>query len=144
MKGHLGSPLWLSRLRIWLVSIRMQVQSLDLLSWLRIQCSCELWHSLQTHLGSGIAVAVALASSWSSNLTPSLETSIWHKCGPKKAKRKKKKRALGEIQKGCCTSVYQISTENTSFVDFHKEIFMIKWKNERTHKVEKVKENPSN
>ena len=50
----------------------------------------------------------------------------------KKQKAKKKKGgALEEIQKGCCTSVYQISTENTSFVDFHKEIFMIKSKNER-------------
>ena len=34
------------------------VQSLALLSRLRIQCCCELWCRSQTQLGSGIAVAV--------------------------------------------------------------------------------------
>ena len=41
-------------------------------------------------LGSGFAVAVAQASSCSSNLTPSLGTSICHKCGPKKKGKKKR------------------------------------------------------
>ena len=40
------------------VSVRMQVQSLALLSGLRIQCYPELWCRSQMQLGSGIAVAV--------------------------------------------------------------------------------------
>ena len=50
---------WLSGLGTLLVSVRMQVWSLDLLSRLRIQHCCELWCRSQTWLGSGIAVAVA-------------------------------------------------------------------------------------
>lgn len=42
-------------------------------------------------LGSGIAVAVAVAGSCSSDSTPSLETSICHRCNsPKKTKTKTK------------------------------------------------------
>ena len=41
-------------------------------------------------LGSGIAVAVAEASSYRSNLVPSLETSICCRCNPKKQKTKTK------------------------------------------------------
>ena len=43
---------------IWLVSMRTQVQSLALLSRLRIQCCCELWCRLKVRLRSLIAVAV--------------------------------------------------------------------------------------
>ena len=43
-------------------------------------------------LGSGVAVAVAEASRCTSNLTPSLGTSICHGCSPKKQKKKKKKK----------------------------------------------------
>ena len=41
-------------------------------------------------LRSGVAVAVAVASSCSSNLTPNLGTSICCRCGPKKKKKKGK------------------------------------------------------
>ena len=41
---------------------------------------------LQTQLVSGIAVALVLAASCSSDLIPSLETSICHGCGPKEKK----------------------------------------------------------
>ena len=44
--------------RIWLAPMRMQVQSLALLSGLRIQHCRKLWYRLQTRLGSGVAVAV--------------------------------------------------------------------------------------
>ena len=53
-----GVPLWLSGLWTWLVSMRLQVQSLALLSGLRILCCHVLWCSLQTWLGSQVAVAV--------------------------------------------------------------------------------------
>ena len=41
------------------VSMRIWIQSLALLSGLGIQLCCELWCSLQTQLGFGIAVAGA-------------------------------------------------------------------------------------
>ena len=73
--------------------MRTQVQSLTLLSGLKIQHCCELWCRSQTQLGSdvAVAVAVAMARAYSSNLTPSLGTSISHRCDPKKTKKEKKK-----------------------------------------------------
>ena len=76
--------MWLSG--IWLVSMRMQIQSLASLSGLRVQHYHELWYRSQMRLGSGIAVAVVQGSSYSSNLTPSLQTSICSRCSPKKTK----------------------------------------------------------
>ena len=75
----------------------MQVQSLASLSELRIWHCHELWCRSQTRLGSGEAVAVA--SSNSSDWTPSLGTSICLGCSLKKTKaksqkKKKKKRIL--------------------------------------------------
>ena len=63
-EGESKSPLrkfqlWLSRLRTQIVSMRMRVQSLDLLSGLRIRHSRKLpWHRSQMQLGSAIAVTV--------------------------------------------------------------------------------------
>ena len=51
-------PLWLGRLRTLLASIRIQVQSLALLSGLRICCCHKLWQRSQMKLKSGIGVAV--------------------------------------------------------------------------------------
>ena len=69
--------------------MRMWVRSLALFSGLRIRCCCKLWYSLQTRLGSHIALVVVQAS-WQLRLhsTPSLGTSICHRCGAKKAKKK--------------------------------------------------------
>ena len=50
----------------------MQVRSLALLSGLRIWCCHKLLRRVQIQLGSGVAVAVAEASSCSSHLIPSL------------------------------------------------------------------------
>ena len=77
--------------QIPLVSMRTRVQSPALLSGLRIQHCRELWCRSQMQLGSGTAVAVVLASSCSSDLTPRLGTSIFHECSPKKAGREKKR-----------------------------------------------------
>ena len=46
---------------------RLQVQSLALLSRLRIWRGCELWCRSQMRLESGVAVALALAGSNSSD-----------------------------------------------------------------------------
>ena len=51
-------PLWLSRLRTWLLSMRMRVQSLASHSGLRIWRYCKLWLRSQIWLRSGVAVAV--------------------------------------------------------------------------------------
>ena len=85
--SHCGSPVMNPQLG----SMRTRVQSLAPLNGLRIQHYRELWSKLQTWLGSRIAVAVAQAGSCSSDLTPSLETSICCRYDPKKTKKKKKK-----------------------------------------------------
>ena len=59
-----------------IVSVRMWVRSPTSFNGLRIQCCC----------GCGIG------HSCSSDLPPTLGTSIWRRCSPKKIKRKKKKK----------------------------------------------------
>ena len=67
--------------------MRMPVRSLASLSGLRI-CRCrELWRRLKMWLRSGVAVAVAKASDYSSDSIPSLGDFM---CGLKKTKKKKK------------------------------------------------------
>ena len=83
-------PLWHSRLQIGLVTMRIWVQSLASLSGLRSWHCCELWYRSQTRLGSCTAVSMVQASSYSSDSTPILVTSICCRCGPEKQKRKKK------------------------------------------------------
>ena len=84
-------PLWFGRLWTLLVSMRLHIWSLSLLSGLRIWRCCEPWCRLQTRLGSCVAVAVVKASSCSSDSTPSLGTSICCRYGPKKQKKKQMK-----------------------------------------------------
>ena len=74
---------------IRLVSMRMRVQSLALLSGLRIWHCRELWCRSQTWLGFRVAVAVVSALSYSSDSTPSLGTSMCRTCGPKKQRKEK-------------------------------------------------------
>ena len=50
-------PLWLSRLRIQVLSKKMQVRYLASLSGLRIRHCLKLWYRSQTWLRSGTAVA---------------------------------------------------------------------------------------
>ena len=69
LKPVLEFLLWISGLGIQLVSMWMRVQSLALISVLRIQHCHELCCRSQMQLGSHIAMAVA--SSCSSNSTPS-------------------------------------------------------------------------
>ena len=56
---YTGVPMMAQCKRIWLGTMRLQVQSLASLSGLRIQCCRELWCTSQTWLGSGVAVALA-------------------------------------------------------------------------------------
>jgi len=62
LKEFKGVPSMAQKKRIWLVSMQTQVQSLALLSELRIWCCRELWCRSQTWLGSSVAVAVLYAT----------------------------------------------------------------------------------
>ena len=66
--------------------MRIRVQSLASLSGSGIQHCYELWCRSQMRLRSCIVVAVAEASSCSSDLTPSLGISICFRCSLKKTK----------------------------------------------------------
>lgn len=70
------------------------------LSGLRIWHCRELWCRSQTQLGPGVAVAVVKVGSYSSNLTPSLGTSICHRCGLKKQTNKKKRKRKERRKEG--------------------------------------------
>ena len=50
-------------------------------------------------LGSGVAVAVVYAGSCCSDSTPSLGTSIYPECGPKKTKRPKKRKDSATVSR---------------------------------------------
>ena len=73
--------------------MKTPIWSLALLSGLVIWYCHELWCRWQIQLGSLIAVAVAQASSCSFHSTPSLGTSMCHRYGARKQKKKKKKLA---------------------------------------------------
>ena len=64
-----GVPIMVQRKQIRLGTMRLRDQSLASFSGLRIWPCHELWYRLQTWLGSGVAVAVARASSCSSDST---------------------------------------------------------------------------
>ena len=74
--------------------MRIWVQPLASLSALRIQCCHELRCRLQMQLGSGIGVAVVEAGSCSSNLIPSLGTSICRRDSTKSKKQNKTKKTF--------------------------------------------------
>ena len=101
-------PSWFRGIR--LVSMGTRVRSLVSLSGLRIWRCHEVQCNLQTHLKSGIAVAVLWASSYSSDSTPSLGTSIWHWWNPKK----KKKKSINQIQILCRKESKKVEKNNIS------------------------------
>ena len=86
-----GVPIVVQQKLIRLETMRLQVQSLALLSGLRIWHCCELWCRSQIWLRSRVAVALAQAGSYSSDSTPSLGTSICRRCSPKSKKTKAQK-----------------------------------------------------
>ena len=85
-----GFPVMVQRKRIRLGTMRLPTWSLVLLIGLSIWHCCVLWCRSQTQLRSYIALAVAKAFSCSSDLIPSLRTSICSGCGPKKQKQTNK------------------------------------------------------
>ena len=104
-KGKRGVLVVAQRSWTQLASLRRQMWSPASLSGLRIRHCYELWCRLQMRLGSCVAVAMAVAKagSCSSNWTPSLGTSICHRCShkkwnfKKKKKKKKKRERRGKI-----------------------------------------------
>ena len=89
--------------------MRLWVQFLSSLSRLRIHCCWELWHRSQMWLRSQVAVALGQASGYSSNWTPSLGTSICHRCGPKKTKSQKTKKGKEKKKKEKKASLAQVT-----------------------------------
>ena len=101
--------------RIWLVSKRIRVDPwLPSVGYGSIWHSQELWYGLQMRLGSHIAVAVVKPGSCSSDSAPSLGTSIYHGCSPKKKKKKKKK------AKPALFTLYHTASKLYSIVPFCK------------------------
>ena len=79
-----------------------------LAQWVKDQAFQQLWCRLQTWLESGVAVALAEASSYISDQTPSPGTSICCGYGPKKKRKKKKRKKcmIGFVfQKELCSEV---------------------------------------
>ena len=87
-------PCVAQRKRIQLGTMRLQVRSLGSLGGFRIWHCHKLLYRLQTWLGPHMAaaVAVALPSSCSSDLTPSPGTSVCCRYGPEKQKNKKQQK----------------------------------------------------
>ena len=85
-----GVPVIVQWKQIQLGTMMLQVWSLATLSELKTWHCHELWCRLQTWLGFCIAVAVAQASSCSSDWTPSLGISICLGWGPKRWKSQNK------------------------------------------------------
>ena len=111
-------PWWFSGLRIQLVSMRMPVQSLASLTGLRTQRCCRLRRRSRVQLRSHIAVAVAYASTCSPNSTPSLGTSVCHRCNPKKRKKRGIERIL-RLSKASC-SFYRAVNSDSKRSDMYK------------------------
>ena len=93
-----GVHIMTQRKQIRLGTMSLWVRSLALLSRLKIWRCRELWCRLQTWLRSGVTVAVVQTSSYSSDWTPSLGTSMCHGCCPKEQKKRKKKKNLVKLQ----------------------------------------------
>ena len=74
--------------------MRLRVQSLTLLSGLRIWRCRELSYRSQMRLESCVAVVRVSAGGYSSDWTPSLETSICRGNGSRKGKKTKKKKKV--------------------------------------------------
>ena len=99
------------RLTNRLVSRRTQLRSQPSFSGLRIQHCHELWCRSQMWLRSGVAVAVAVAGSCPSNLTPSLWISICHGCSLKR--QGEKKTILHLKKKKCWLWLFKDTLEKT-------------------------------
>ena len=111
-KKKVGVPIVAQQKWIWLESMRMQVWSQALLSGLRIWCCCEPWCRSKMWLRYDVAVAVSRASTYSSDSTPCMGTSICHKCCPKKTKKNAPVLSMSYCLLTGPTSNYLISHES--------------------------------
>ena len=93
-----------------------------LAQWVKgFQHCLKLQYRLCMWLGFCVAVAMAQISSCSSNSTSSLGTSMCHRCGPKKKKKKKTDSKTSHI------SVYDVVCWNKVKQPFQHFIVNIKW-----------------
>ena len=103
-------PLRLSGLRTRLVSMRMRVQSLALLSGLKIQHCHKLWYRLQIRLGSSVAVAVAQPAAAAP--IPLQAQELLYAAGVALKKKKKEERIGGIVILGSPPPTKFMSTQN--------------------------------
>ena len=80
-------PLWLGGWGLNIVSMRMKVWFLAMLSGLRIWHFPNMWCRSQMQLRSSVAVAVVHAYDYSTNLAPCLGTFICPGCSHRKKKK---------------------------------------------------------
>ena len=83
--------------------------------------SCGVGWQMQLKSCVAAATAVAKASGYSSDLTPSLGTSICQGCGPKKQKKKKKKR----IKEGTSNQTDQADVGRKSFLNYKFSVVLL-------------------
>ena len=102
----------------------MEVQSLISLSGLRIWHCRELWCRSQTQLGSQVAVAVAQASGYSSNLTPGLETSYAKGAAPKDRQTDRKKERKRDAKHSNIGS-FRCSAAEMNPISIHEDVGLI-------------------
>ena len=112
--------------------MRTQVWSLTSPSGLMTRCCCELWCRWKMWLGSRVAVAVA--SSYSPNSTPSLETSIYCGYGPKQTKDQKKSICITIAQFGFSNILISILFKITEFLSNPVHLMYLKMHLERCPK----------
>ena len=119
--------------------MRTQVQSLASFTGLMIWHCRELWHRSQMQLRSGVALAVVEAGGYSSDSTPSLETSICLRYSLKKTKKKLFSQPVMHILQRCSGFCLGVKTYKVVFILYHPSLLtrchlasgdiLIEWEN---------------
>ena len=97
LKFSWGVPIVAQRVKN-LITMRIRVRCLALLSGLRIKRCHKLWCRWQIWLGPSVGMALVWASSCSSDSTLNPATSICPRCTHKKKRKEKKKKNIGQVQ----------------------------------------------
>ena len=116
-----GVPILVQGKQIRLGTMRLRVRSPASLIGLRIRHCRELGYRSQPRLRSGVAVAVTMANGCSSDLPPSLGTSMCRGCGPRKINK------TNQTARHCVNSIKDHTQEadgrhSNSFLALHRTL----------------------